>query len=158
MNERSFSSSIFFCRELGKFGRITDHAIHRWNLRLLCIRLWRYSMSLSMTKDMNPRKFAMHTRRRGQVKQRRTFTLSADSIALLEELSARRNVRGRESVSSILDELLLAIYREKVRQENENRIANYYDERPEAQRHEELEWGRFAMAEFAAAQMNKGTE
>jgi hypothetical protein len=111
-----------------------------------------------MRKHMSVSKGSIRERGHKQVKQRKTFTLSPESVALLEELSARRNPRGPESVSAVLDDLLLALRREKTRQEMEEKIGKYYDERSEAERQEEIEWGKFAMAEFAAIEMNKARE
>jgi hypothetical protein len=113
-------------------------------------------MMIGMTKRMSTRETATRARLRGQTKQRRTFTLSPESVALLEQLSAQRNSRGQESVSAVLDDLLMALRREKTRQEMEEKIGRYYDERSEAEREEEIDWGKFAMAEFAAAELIKG--
>jgi hypothetical protein len=85
-----------------------------------------------------------------QVKQRRTFTLSRESVALLEELSRQRRSRGTESVSAVLDDLLLAMRRAKRLQEIEEQIGKYYDEPSDRERQDETEWGKFALAEFAA--------
>jgi hypothetical protein len=115
-------------------------------------------MSIGMMKHMTVHKAESRARSRRQVKQRKTFTLSPESVALLEELSAQRNPRGPESVSAVLDDLLLAMRREKTRQDMEDKIGKYYDGRSEAERREEIEWGKFAMAEFAAVELNKAGE
>ena len=81
-------------------------------------------------------------------KQRRTFTLSPQAVALLEDLSA-----NSKSASSVLDELLLSLGREKERREMEKRIARYYDERSEEERHGDTLWGDFATREFMAAEL-----
>jgi len=96
--------------------------------------------------------------RRSQVKQRKTFTLSPESVALLEELSRQRRKHGPESVSAVLDDLLLALRHAKTLHEIEDKIGKYYDERSDAERREETEWGKFAMAEFAAIERNDTTE
>jgi hypothetical protein len=111
-----------------------------------------------MTKHMNVRKAASQARSGRQVKQRKTFTLSPESVALLEELSSQRQARGPESVSAVLDDLLLSMRREKTRQEMEDKIGKYYDGRSEAEREEEIEWGKFAMAEFTAIELNRAKE
>ncbi len=111
-----------------------------------------------MTKRMSVRKTASGSRPGRQVKRRKTFTLSPESVALLEELSAKRRTHGPESVSAVLDDLLLTMRREKTRQEMEDRIGKYYDERSEAERQEEIEWGKFAMAEFTAIELNRAKE
>ena len=90
-----------------------------------------------------------------QVKQRKTFTLSSESIALLNDLCAQRREHGQESLSAVLDELLLAIHREKMRQDKEDKVREYYNDRSEEDRTEEEEWGKFAMAEFAAVDASR---
>jgi hypothetical protein len=87
---------------------------------------------------------------RSHQKQRRTFTLSPESVALLDELSAKS-----KSASAVLDELLLSLRREKVRQEMEERVGRYYDRRSEEERGEEALWGDFATQEFAAIEVAK---
>jgi hypothetical protein len=111
-----------------------------------------------MTKRMNIRRAATPARPGRQVKQRKTFTLSPESVALLEELSLQRQAHGPESVSAVLDDLLLAMRREKTRQEMEEKIGKYYDGRSEAERQEEIEWGKFAMAEFTAIELDGAKE
>ena len=88
------------------------------------------------------------------LKQRKTFTLSPQAVAFLEELSAQ-DVSGQESVSAILDRLLLAIGREKERQENEDKIGKYYDGRSDQERQEEIDWGKLATGEFVAIELSK---
>jgi len=90
------------------------------------------------------------TRVASRNKQRRTFTLSPESVALLDELSA-----SSKSASSVLDELLLSLRREKERQEMEARIARYYDERSDEERREDSLWADFATREFMAAELSR---
>ncbi len=52
-----------------------------------------------------------------------------EAVALLDDLSA-----NSKSASSVLDESLLSLRREKERQEMEERISRYYDERSEEAR------------------------
>jgi len=95
-----------------------------------------------------------HSKRR--TKQRRTFTLSPESVALLEKLSANRDDPGRrESVSAVLDDLLLAVVKDQKRQEIEDQIGKYYDQRSEEERQEEIDWGKLATGEFVAIELNK---
>jgi len=111
-----------------------------------------------MTKRMSFQRPAPRTRLH-RVKQRKTFTLSPESVALLEGLSANRSdSRGRESVSAVLDDLLLAIGKDKARREAEEKIGKYYDERSEEERQEEVEWGNFATGEFLAIELNRSRE
>lgn len=83
-------------------------------------------------------------------KQRRTFTLSPEAVELLDELSA-----SSKSASSVLDELLLSLRRERERREMEERIGRYYDQRSEEERREETLWGDFATGEFMAAELSR---
>ena len=124
----------------------------------ICPRLAEYGMSIGMTKRMSLQRPAPRTRLR-RVKQRKTFTLSPESVALLEGLTASRSdSRGRESVSAVLDDLLLAIGKDKARREAEEKIGKYYDERSEEERQEEVEWGNFATGEFLAIELNRSRE
>jgi len=89
-------------------------------------------------------------------KQRKTFTLSPESVAFLEKLSANRaDSRGRESVSAVLDDLLRAVVKNHDRQQIEEQIGKYYDQRSEEQVQEEIDWGTFATDEFVAIELSK---
>jgi len=113
-------------------------------------------MSIGMSKRVSPPAQVRDPRSRRRVKQRKTFTLSHESVAFLEELSAsRKDPHGQESVSAVLDGLLLAVGKEKDRQENEAKIGKYYDERSEDERQEEIDWGKLATGEFLAIELNK---
>ena len=113
----------------------------------------------SMSKRVNRRTSAPRTHLRRGVKQRKTFTLSQESVVFLEELSARRkDSRGLESVSAVLDDLLLAIGKDRERQENEDKIGKYYDERSGEERQEEIDWGKLATGEFLAIELSKYRE
>jgi hypothetical protein len=108
-----------------------------------------------MSKRMS-RRPASHSHSRRRTKQRKTFTLSPESVAFLEKLSASRtDSRGQESVSAVLDDLLLAVVRDKDRQDIEDKIGKYYDERSEEERQEEIDWGKLATGEFVAIELNK---
>jgi hypothetical protein len=112
-----------------------------------------------MSKRMSRQASLLQTRSSRRAKQRKTFTLSQESVALLEELSASdKDSRGLESVSAVLDNLLLAIGKDKVRQENEDKIGKYYDERSDEERQEEIDWGKFATGEFLAVALSKYRE
>jgi hypothetical protein len=119
------------------------------------LALGEYGMIVSMSKRMSRRPASRnHLRRR--TKQRKTFTLSPESVAFLEKLSASRaNSRGQESVSAVLDDLLLAIGKDKARQDIEDKIGKYYDQRSEEERQEEIDWGKLATGEFVAIELNK---
>ena len=102
-----------------------------------------------MSKDMRASKVTRRARTRRPIKQRKTFTLSPESIALLEELTGRStNSEDVASVSAVLDDLLLGIRKEKARQEIEKKTAKFYDERPREEEEEEIAWGKFALSQF----------
>ena len=86
--------------------------------------------------------------RRTQVKQRKTFTLSPQSVALLEKLTAERSTHGQESVSAVLDDLLLSFGEEKRRREMEHSTQKYYDKRSPQDEEEEIAWAKFALSQF----------
>jgi hypothetical protein len=110
-------------------------------------------MIVGMTKHMRSVKPSSSPRlksdsRNRQVKQRKTFTLSPQSVALLEKLSAHRGSRGQESVSAVLDDLLIALGEEQRRREIEYSTERYYDERPAQDEEEEIAWAKFALSQF----------
>ena len=82
------------------------------------------------------------------VKARRTFTLSPQSIALLEELSALRGSARRRSVSSVLDDLLQALNGQRKRESVERAISAYYDNLSPEDSNEERAWGDFSLTQF----------
>jgi hypothetical protein len=84
----------------------------------------------------------------GKRKERKSFTLSQESIALLNELRASRKGDRRRSASAILDDLLRRLKAERKRQAVEQAVTNYYDSRSEELRAEENLWGDFALAQF----------
>ena len=81
-------------------------------------------------------------------KERRTFTLSPESVALLKDLRAARGGARRRSVSSTLDDLLRALDRQRKRESAEKAISEYYDELNESERIEANEWGQFSLTQF----------
>jgi hypothetical protein len=112
-------------------------------------------MILSMSKRMS-RQPASHSHSQRRTKQRKTFTLSPESVAFLEKLStSRTDSRRRESVSAALDAFLLAVVKDQNRQQIEDQIGKYYDERSEEERQEEIDWGKLATGEFVAIELNK---
>jgi hypothetical protein len=81
-------------------------------------------------------------------KERRSFTLSRESIALLSELCAARDKSGRRSVSAVLDELLRSLNKERKRRAVEQAVTRYYNGISEQAQIEDREWGEFSLAEF----------
>lgn len=81
-------------------------------------------------------------------KERRTFTLSPESIALLHDLRAARRGSRSRSVSAVLDDLLRALDKQRKRYAVERAISSFYDCLPEPAQSEEREWGEFSLAQF----------
>jgi hypothetical protein len=81
-------------------------------------------------------------------KERRTFTLSRESVALLNDLRAARRGSRRGSVSAVLDDLLRALDQQRKRESIDRAITNYYDGLSDQAQAEEKEWGEFSLAQF----------
>src|SRR4029077_13100339 len=81
-------------------------------------------------------------------KERKSFTLSRESIALLNDLRAARQGSRRGSVSAVLDDLLRALDKQRKRDAVEQAITCFYDGIAESARSEEREWGEFSLAQF----------
>jgi len=81
-------------------------------------------------------------------KQRKSFTLSRESIALLNDLRAARRGSGRRSVSAVLDDLLRSLDTQRKRDAVDQAVTSFYDGRSEQARGEEKEWGEFSLAQF----------
>lgn len=81
-----------------------------------------------------------------ETKQRRTFTLSPESIAYLEQEARRRRTNSH---SAVLDELL----REKKKEEQlavvENQFTAYYDSLDDKEVEEQRTWGEYAGSHLA---------
>src|SRR5256885_15891762 len=74
-------------------------------------------------------------------KQRRTFTLSAQSLQYVKEQARKRN---RVSQSAFLDELLLEKTRELERAALDAQVTAYYDRLTDTEMEEDRAWGEFA--------------
>jgi len=81
-------------------------------------------------------------------KERKSFTLARESIALLSELCAARDSSGRRSVSAVLDDLLRSLNKERKRRAVEQAVTRYYNGLSEHAQVEDQEWGEFSWAEF----------
>jgi len=80
-------------------------------------------------------------------KEKKTYTLSRDSIGYLEETVRKQR---RRSVSQVLDELIQERKLQAERAQIEAAIGAYYDSLSDAQREENRAWGEFAEGEFSA--------
>jgi hypothetical protein len=78
---------------------------------------------------------------RGRIKQRRTFTLSSESLAYLEQEARRRNAGSH---SAVLDELLREKDRERQLAALEAATTAYYDSLSDEEVEEDKVWGEFA--------------
>jgi hypothetical protein len=74
-------------------------------------------------------------------KLRRTFTLSPESLAYLEQEARRRQT---DSQSSVLDELLREKTRERELAALEANVSAYYDSLPDEEMEEDKIWGELA--------------
>ena len=81
-------------------------------------------------------------------KERKSFTLSRESIALLNDLRAARQGSRRRSVSAVLDDLLRALDKQRKRDAVVQAVTSFYDGLPEQAQSEEREWGEFSLAQF----------
>jgi len=82
-------------------------------------------------------------------KERRSFTLSKESIALLAELCVAGNGSKTRSASAALDGILRSVAKERKRKAVEQAITTYYSGLPEQARQEDREWGEFSLAQFS---------
>ena len=80
-----------------------------------------------------------------QAKQKRTFSLSAESLKYLDEV---RKQKKAPSTSSVLDEMIreqkLLAKRQKLGEE----ITAYYDSLTDEEREENRAWGHFGETQF----------
>jgi hypothetical protein len=105
---------------------------------------------------INNRNHISRTRHRSGVKERarepkerKTFTLSRESIALLHDLCVGRRGSRPRSVSAVLDDLLRALDRQRKRDAVERAITSYYDGLSEqARAGENGGGGKFSLAQF----------
>ena len=74
-------------------------------------------------------------------KERKTFTLSRDSIRYVKEVCRERSA---PSESSALEEILAESRRAREMTEIESSIANYYDSISDEERSANRAWGEFA--------------
>ena len=78
-------------------------------------------------------------------KQRRSFTLSSQSVQFLQALHKRRRAR---SVSAVLDELLLKALKAEELRQLEAAVGAYYSAQSPDEEREGAAWGDFATTEF----------
>ncbi len=83
---------------------------------------------------------------RPQLRTKKSYTISPESVAFLETLQRQRET----SMSAVLEEILQAARREREREADEDAISAFYSSITDEERAEEVEWGNFALGEFLA--------
>jgi hypothetical protein len=84
-----------------------------------------------------------------RTKQRRTFTLSPESLAYLDEQARQRKLGSQ---SAFLDELLREKTMELRRAALEANVTAYYDSLSDAEVEEDRAWGEFAGSHLALSE------
>ena len=83
--------------------------------------------------------------KRNQAKQKKTFSLSPESLQYLEDV---RKQKKAPSTSSVLDELIREQKLRSARQELGAQITAYYDSLTDGERDENRAWGHFGETQF----------
>ena len=78
-------------------------------------------------------------------KSRKTFSLSAESVKYLELL---RKETKRESMSSVLEEVIRQQQRSKELERISASFTSYYDSLSKEEQDEDRAWGQFAESQF----------
>jgi hypothetical protein len=78
-------------------------------------------------------------------KEKKSYTLSPESVAFLETMRKKRHAA---SISSLLDEILQAVRRQHERAALERAVTGYYGSLSDADTTELAEWSAFAEKEF----------
>ena len=89
----------------------------------------------------------MHSARNPR-KSKRSFTLSPNSVDLLDEI---RKERRAASVSAVLEEILQRVRLQRERKRLDAAVTSYYDSLSGADRAEDAAWGDFVLREMAEA-------
>jgi Arc/MetJ-type ribon-helix-helix transcriptional regulator len=79
-------------------------------------------------------------------KAKKSFTLSVESVAFLEEM---RQKGSAESISAVLEEILQAVRREEKRAATDRAMTEYYNSLTDEEVAEERQWGEFARRAFS---------
>ena len=83
--------------------------------------------------------------KRGQVKQKRTFSLSSESVEYLETV---RKQKKAPSTSTVLDEMIRAQKHQAELAATDARISAYYDSLSDDDQADDLAWGKYALSRF----------
>jgi len=82
---------------------------------------------------------------RNLARRKKSYTLSAASVAFLEAL---RKKGGAASASSVLEDILQTMRRAQAKKDLERAVVDYYDSLPADNAAEQARWGAFATGEF----------
>jgi hypothetical protein len=85
------------------------------------------------------------TRSNPRLKAKKSFTLSPETVAFLEQMQKKRQA---ESVSAILEEILQDVRREQERASVDRAVADYYSSLSVDELEEQARWGEFALSQF----------
>ena len=80
-------------------------------------------------------------------KEKKTFSLSRESILYLESV---RKQKKRESISSVLEELIRQEQQAREMERISASVTRYYDSLTAEEREENRAWGEFAETQFPA--------
>lgn len=86
------------------------------------------------------------TARRSDRKEKKSYTLSVESVRFLEDLRKKHRAR---STSSVLDNIVLALRRSQRKKALEHDVTQYYSSLSPAEVEEDAAWGEFALRELA---------
>jgi len=78
-------------------------------------------------------------------KAKKSYTLSAESVAFLDAMRKRRRA---PSVSAVLEEILQMARREQRKAALDRAVSDYYTSLSEAESREQKNWGSFALTQF----------
>jgi hypothetical protein len=84
---------------------------------------------------------------RTPVKQKRSYTLSEESVRFLDRMKRTRRAR---SVSAVLDEVLRDVAKASHARALDQAVDTYYSSIPAESRAEDELWGQFALQQFPA--------
>ena len=83
--------------------------------------------------------------KRTNLKQRKTFSLSQESVDYLEKV---RRQKKAPSTSSVLDELIRQQKLQAKMAENSAAVREYYDSLTDEEVADDIAWGKFALTQF----------
>lgn len=85
------------------------------------------------------------TTRATNTKAKKSYTLSRQAVAFLEQVRKQRRAR---STSAVLEEILQAAQQSEQERTLERATENYYSSLDDSELQEQIGWGNFALAEM----------